>query len=72
MRKISELLRQRYVLKCSYRDIGKSLNISISTVSDYLSCAKVAGISWEDIQKILAGIDRKHRLDVVIMRLLYY
>ena len=54
MRKISELLRQRYVLKCSYRDIGKSLNISISTVSDYLSRAKVAGISWplpEDISE---------------------
>jgi transposase len=46
MRKISELLRQRHELKCGYRSIAKSLNISISTVSDYLSRAKVAGLSW--------------------------
>ena len=46
MRKISEILRQRYDLKRSYRDIAKSLNISISTVSDYLARAKTAGISW--------------------------
>jgi transposase len=46
MRKISEILRQRYELKCSYRNIASSLNISISTVSEYLSRAKVAGISW--------------------------
>ena len=46
MRKISELLRQRYELKCCYRDIAKSLNISTSTVSDYISRTKVAGITW--------------------------
>lgn len=46
MRKISELLRQRYELKHGYRDIAKSLNISISTVSDYLARAKAAGIDW--------------------------
>lgn len=46
MRKISELLRQRYELKRSYREIGRSLNISISTIGDYLSRAKVAKLSW--------------------------
>jgi IS30 family transposase len=46
MRKISELLRQRHELKYSYRNIASSLNISISTVSDYLVRAKGAGISW--------------------------
>jgi transposase len=46
MRKISEILRQRYELKRSYRDIGTSLNISISTISEYLSRAKAAGLSW--------------------------
>lgn len=46
MRKISEIFRQRYALQNSYRDIARSLNISISTVSDYLARAKVAGISW--------------------------
>ncbi len=46
MRKISELLRQKYELGLSNRVIGESLNISPSTVSDYLSRAKAAGISW--------------------------
>ena len=46
MRKISEILRQRYDLKLSYRDISKSLNISISTIYDYLAQAKAAGITW--------------------------
>ncbi len=44
MRKISEILRQRYDLKLTYRDIARSQNISISTVSDYLWRAKAAGI----------------------------
>lgn len=46
MRKISEVLRLHYELKRSYRDIASSLNISISTVSSYLSRAKIAGIGW--------------------------
>lgn len=46
MRKISELLRQRYELGFSYRNIARSLNISISTVSEYIARAKAAGISW--------------------------
>lgn len=46
MRKISEVLRQRYALNCSYRDIASSLNISISTISDYIARAKVANLHW--------------------------
>lgn len=46
MRKISEVLRLRYALDCSYRDISKSLSISISTVSDYLARARQAGVGW--------------------------
>jgi transposase len=46
MRKISEVLRQRYELKQSHRDIARSLNISKTTVSDYLMRARAAGISW--------------------------
>lgn len=46
MRKIHEILRQRYELKRSYRDIGRSLNISYSTVSTYILRAKEAGLSW--------------------------
>lgn len=46
MRKISEILRQRFELNNSYRDIARSLNISISTVFDHLARAKTAGITW--------------------------
>ncbi|MBX3709534.1 MAG: IS21 family transposase [Gammaproteobacteria bacterium] len=46
MRKISEVFRQRFELKRSYRDVARSLNISISTVSDYLARARAAGLSW--------------------------
>ncbi len=46
MRKISEVLRQRHELNSSHRDIARSLNISKTTVSDYLSRARAAGICW--------------------------
>ena len=46
MKKISEIFRQRFVLKLTYREIANSLGISIATVSDYLCRAKVIGISW--------------------------
>jgi transposase len=46
MRKISEVLRQRHELQRSHRDIARSLNISKTTVADYLIRAKMAEISW--------------------------
>lgn len=46
MRKISEVFRQRFELKRSYREIARSLNIGISTIYDYLSRAKAAGLAW--------------------------
>ena len=46
MRKISEVFRQRLELKRSCREVARSLNISISTVSDYVGRARMAGLSW--------------------------
>ena len=46
MKKISEIFRQRFVLKLTYREIANSLGIGIATVSDYLCRAKGIGISW--------------------------
>jgi len=46
MRKISEVFRQRLELKRSYRDVARSLNISTSTVYDYMARAKMAEITW--------------------------
>jgi transposase len=52
MRKISEVFRLRFELNLSYRDIARSLNISISTIYDYLARAKVAGLSWPLTEKL--------------------
>jgi transposase len=46
MRKISELFRQRFELKLSYRAIANSLGMSISTVYEYLARAKAVNIGW--------------------------
>src|SRR5690348_1262269 len=52
MRKISEVLRQHHELNRSQRDIARSLNISKTTVYDYLIRAKMAGISWPLPEKV--------------------
>lgn len=46
MRKIQETLRQHYELKRSNREIGRSLNISAGTVSNYLYRARMAQITF--------------------------
>lgn len=46
MRKIREILRLRYEHRCNYRDIGRSVGVSPSTVSSYLRQAKIAGLTW--------------------------
>ncbi len=46
MRKISEILRLRYELNCSYRDIARSQNVGVTTVGEYIARAKSVGIRW--------------------------
>ncbi len=46
MRKIREVLRLKYELGCSNREISLSCSIGSSTVSDYLKRARMAGLSW--------------------------
>ena len=46
MRKIRELLRLKYELGRSHREIAASLGIANSTVSDYVRRASAAGYSW--------------------------
>ena len=46
MRKIKEILRLRIENNCSVRQIAKSCNIGRSTVSDYITRAEKAGLTW--------------------------
>ncbi len=46
MNKVSEILRQKFELNCSYREIASSLNISVGTVCGYLDKLKKANITW--------------------------
>ena len=46
MRKIRELLRLKYELRRSHREIATSLGIANSTVSDYARRAVAAGFTW--------------------------
>ena len=46
MRKIREVLRLKYELHRSNREIGLSCGIGSSTVSDYVHRARNAGLSW--------------------------
>src|SRR3989338_14184 len=46
MRNIKEVLRLKYQIGLSNRQIADSLHIAHSTISDYLQKAKAAGIPW--------------------------
>jgi len=46
MRKIHEVLRLHFEHGRSKREIARIINVSPSTVSDYVARATVAGLSW--------------------------
>jgi transposase len=46
MRKIEEILRLKYELGRTHREIAQSCGVSASTVSEYVTHAKAAGLSW--------------------------
>ena len=46
MRKIREVLRLKFELDLSERQISKSTQVSRSTISDYLRRFAVSGLSW--------------------------
>jgi transposase len=46
MRKIEEVLRLKYEVGLSHRAIAQSCSVSPSTVSEYVTHAKAAGLSW--------------------------
>ena len=46
MRKIEEILRLKYEVGLSHRAIAQSCSVSPSTVSEFVTHAKAAGLSW--------------------------
>lgn len=61
VRKIKEILRMKWVLGLSDRQVSASLNIAHSTVGEYLKRAEQAGLDWEQAQG-LGEVDLKARL----------
>lgn len=50
MRKIREVLRLKWKLGLSHRQVRRSVQIGHGTVCDYLQRAKVEGLSWEQVE----------------------
>lgn len=52
MRKIREVLRLKWQLGLSHRQVQRSVQIGHGTVSDYLSRARQAGLSWPRVAEL--------------------
>ena len=61
MRKIEEILRLKYEMGLTHREIARSCAVSPSTVSEWVTHAKAAGLSWP-LPKGLAGEELEARL----------
>jgi transposase len=61
MKKTREILRQKWVLGCSHRDVARSLGVSIGAVSSAVSRATHAGLAWSDVEAI-GERELEHRL----------
>ena len=52
MRKIKEILRMKWALGLSDRQVAASLKIAHSTVGEYLKRAEQAGLDWKQAQEL--------------------
>jgi hypothetical protein len=53
MRKTREILRQKWELGLSHRKVGRSLGVGVSTISETLTRAVVAGLgTWASVQAL--------------------
>ncbi len=55
MRKVREVLRLRWALKLSARQVAGSLAMGRSTVAEYLQRAGAAGLTWEEVEALSDG-----------------
>lgn len=61
MRKIEEVLRLKYEVGLTHREIAQSCAISASTVSEYVTHAQAAGLSWP-LPEGVSGKELEERL----------
>ncbi len=52
MRKLREILRLKWTLACSHRDVAASLQVSLGTVTAVLRRATLAGLDWAEVQPL--------------------
>ena len=52
MRKIREILRQKWVLRQRHRAIARALGIGVGTVSEMTRAASAAGLDWARVQSL--------------------
>jgi len=52
MRKLREILRQKWTLARSHRQVAASLNVSVGTVTSVLRRATHAGLGWAQVQPL--------------------
>jgi transposase len=61
MRNVREILRMKWLLRRSHRDIAKSLEISAGSVGSVVARAKAKGLSWAAV-KVFKDDDRLEQL----------
>jgi hypothetical protein len=52
MRQIREILRQKWVVGCSHRQVTASLRVSLGTVTAVLRRATHAGLDWPQVEPL--------------------
>ncbi|MFQ5601553.1 MAG: IS21 family transposase [Candidatus Krumholzibacteriia bacterium] len=61
MRKTREILRQKWTLNRSHREVSASLRVSLGTITETLTRASVSGLDWATVQG-LADDELERRL----------
>jgi len=52
MRKLREILRQKWTLARSHREVAASLQVSVGVVTSVLRRATHAGLDWAQVQQL--------------------
>jgi transposase len=55
MRKIREILRQKWALGRTHREVAESLRVSVGTITETLTRATVAGLDWSKVEALDDG-----------------